>query len=702
MQLAEVTISNFKGLLDATFQPSSFACLVGENNAGKSSVLQAIAYALNRPSQLPTNLFYNTENSVEFALLFEGVTERDLGRLAEEHRVKIAAITNNGSLKLIVRYRQGDKVEVVIPKLVPRDARFRPDAIEAAFAGARAAQIRGIFEQHYPDVVFDAGVARNIGGAKELLEQHVARLPREALEPGESPLPSGIVSSITPLLPEPIYIPAVKNFNDDMKTSQSTSFGRLLGLLLEDMEPDLADINRALTQLNAIFNRLEDGDPEVDDRHRCVKELESLVETLLGQNFPRARVELRIPPPELKAILSSAQIYVDDGTRDLIDNKGDGIKRSLTFALLQAYVQQLAMRRQRAGEGNGDHRPLMFLFEEPELYLHPKSQKTLFNTLAGISRTHQVVVTTHSPLFFAPGVTASFVRVAKRPTEFKPVGELFPVNFVLDLEKAETFRLAKFENADAAFFSRRVVLFEGESDDAYCRHVAKVLNPLWDFEEKNIALVKVSGKGNFAKFRSFFDAFGIEVKIVADLDAIFEGYQHLGGNEAAGTARVRAIVAIDARIVAVGIKPELDRRQIKNKVSQDSWKAKYEAAKAALRQVQASGEVSEALLTELDALFTWEDDVARVRACREDRTARAELVPVIDALRQNGICVLTKGAIEDYYPPEAPVAGQKPERALAAAELVRDHESAVALSEPLTDGRVTELQEVFEEIFRGL
>ncbi|HKU27384.1 MAG TPA: hypothetical protein VJQ54_18075 [Candidatus Sulfotelmatobacter sp.] len=165
---------------------------------------------------------------------------------------------------------------------------------------------------------------------------------------------------------------------------------------------------------------------------------------------------------------------------------------------------------------------------------------------------------------------------------------------------------------------------------------------------------------------------------------------------------MQAIAAIDARIVALGITPELDRRQIKNKVNQDSWRTKYEAAKAALRQVQASGEVTEPLLTELDSLFTWEADVARVRACREDRATRAELVPIIDALRQDGICVLAKGAIEDYYPPEAPAAGQKPERALAAAELVRDQETAVALSEPLMDGRVTELQEVFEEIFRGL
>src|ERR1700722_10885052 len=116
MQLAEVTISNFKGLLDARFQPSSFACLVGENNAGKSSVLQAIAYALNRPPQLPSNLFYNAENPVEFVLQFIEVTERDLGRLVEEHRTKIDAITIDGSFTLIVRYRQGERVEVVIPK----------------------------------------------------------------------------------------------------------------------------------------------------------------------------------------------------------------------------------------------------------------------------------------------------------------------------------------------------------------------------------------------------------------------------------------------------------------------------------------------------------------------------------------------------------------------------------------------------------
>jgi len=404
----------------------------------------------------------------------------------------------------------------------------------------------------------------------------------------------------------------------------------------------------------------------------------------------------------LKSILSTAQIFVDDGSRDLIDNKGDGIKRSLTFALLQAYVHQLAERNEAEVEGQAVQRPLLFLFEEPELYLHPKSQRVLFSTLAQIASTHQVVVTTHSPLFFAPGVTASFVRVAKQVATPKPVGRLFPVNFILDDERAETFRLARYENADAAFFNRRIVLFEGESDDAYSKHVAKLLDPKWDFDTQNIGLVRVSGKGNFAKFRAFFASFGIDVKIVADLDALFDGYHHLGASQACEEARRTSLHAIDTRIAQLGTSREPAARQIKDKVNGDSWKNKYNQAKATLRQIQASKSVDDEQLQLLDQLFTWEQEVARVRVCIEDEVARAALVPWLDALRLEGICVLSKGAIEDYYPVGTSTSGPKPERALAAAAAVNNIAVAVALSSPLAMGRTTELQEIFSELFRDL
>jgi hypothetical protein len=42
-------------------------------------------------------------------------------------------------------------------------------------------------------------------------------------------LPTGIDKSIEPMLPDPIYIPAVKDLADDIKTSESTPFGKILG-----------------------------------------------------------------------------------------------------------------------------------------------------------------------------------------------------------------------------------------------------------------------------------------------------------------------------------------------------------------------------------------------------------------------------------------------------------------------------------------
>lgn len=702
MRLERVSVANFKGLKEVQFEPTRFSCLVGENNAGKSTILQAIVTALNRPTQIPRSLFYDEGLPVVFTLRFVDVSEEDLQRLAEEHRQKIEPLVVEGAFTMLVRYKLDEKVEIKILRKIPIEERYRDEAIDDLLKGKKGNAVTAAVTVQFPEFAADLPADLNITAAKAYLRERIGGLPPDSFEFSEGPLPSGIASSISTLLPEPIYIPAVKNLSDDLKTSQSTSFGRLLGLLLEDMTPDLATVNESLRKLDTLLNRVVEDGVEVDKRHDKVKGLEALVESLLSQNFPKVRVELRIPPPELRTILNTAQIFVDDGSKDLIEHKGDGIKRSLTFALLRAYVHHLTEMANAGGQGAAIGRPLLFMFEEPELYLHPRSQRVLFDTLAQIAQTHQVVVTTHSPLFFAPGVTAGFVRVAKRDAEPKPVGELHPVNFDLDVAKAEVFHLARFENADAGFFCGRVVLFEGESDDFFLRHVAKQINPEWDFEQRNIALIRVSGKGNFARFRQFFAAFGIDVTLVADLDALFDGYHHLGGSQQASILREQAIQQIDTRIAKLGVAAEPSRRQIKDKVTSESFRDRYAAAREALRKAQQAGQVGEDTLQQLDKLFTWENDIARIRVCREDDQSAQALVPLLDALRTTGICVLSAGAIEDYYPIGSPEVGPKPVRALAAARLVVDRETAVGLSKPLGAGRSPELVEVLDRLFSDL
>ncbi|MBX3495002.1 MAG: AAA family ATPase [Parvibaculum sp.] len=698
MKLEKIVIENFKGLLKAELSPSSFGCLVGENNAGKSTILQAIVYALNRPAQLPEQFYYNVDRAIEFKVTFSDILPADMLRLGDEPRGKIEGLIENGLLTVVVRYRLGEKCAITVMRKTPKEERYRPEVISEILKGKTGAAVNKAVADNFPEFAGGAPPKLNITDAKEYLKNQIAMLAENEFEMREAPLPTGINNSINALLPEAIYVPAVKDLGDELKTTQSTSFGRLIGLLLDDMKPDLAAIDESLQILNRLLNRTVAEGEVRDQRHQKVKELENAVEQFLKENFPSAKVELDIPPPELKTILSAAQIFVDDGSRDLIENKGDGIKRSLTFALLQAYVNRLRDVESVEEEGTKSA-PLIFLFEEPELYLHPKSQRVLFSTLARIAESHQVLVTTHSPLFFEPGVTASFVRVAKQEAKPKPIGVLYPVEFGLDQVNAEAFRLTRFENADAAFFSSRVVLLEGESDDSYLKHLARVLDPAWDFDKENIALVRVSGKGNFAKFRRFFSSFGLPVKIVADLDALFDGFEHLGAPEDVADLRRTILPAIDTCILEKKIPAEPSSSQIRDKVNKESWKKRYESAKAALRQIQKTNEVKPETLTLLDLLFVWEEDVARVKACREDAESRKLVIPLLDALRAHGICVLSKGSIEDYYPEGTPTAGPKPDRALKACERVENRQTATGLSEPFGPERRPELVEVITELF---
>ncbi len=701
MRLERIAISNFKGLRQAEYTPKSFSCLVGENNAGKSSVLQTVVYALNRPTELPRNVFYDEEQPITFKCTFAGVNDAHLARLVEEHREKIRPLIYDERFELVVRYRCGEKVDLKVIKKVPLAARLQEEQISEVLKGKKGNAIRAAFEEHYPEWTAGLPAGCNLTQAKEYLTEQIQQLPAEQFGFNEAPLPTGISSSIKSFLPDTIYIPAVKNINDDLKTTQSTSFGRLLGLLLEELSPDLENINSSLADLRRMLNRVVEEGVEIDDRHEKVKDLEILVEQFLGENFPRVKVELEVPPPELKTILNTAQIYVNDGTRDLIDHKGDGIKRSLTFALLRAYVHQLEKKKAGEQENAVPNQPLIFLFEEPELYLHPKSQRIFFDTLGAIANTYQVMVTTHSPIFFAPGVTAKFVRVTKRDDHPKPIGILYPVDFCLDVESAETFRLARFEHADAGFFGSKVVLFEGESDDLFLGHAAKLLNASWDFGRENIAMVRVGGKGNFSRFRKFFELFGIEVIVIADLDALFDGFHHLCASGHCTQIRDNILQTIDARINELGIQAELTSQQIKRKITKDSWRERYEAAKNALRQCQNGAQLDDGLINDIDKLFVWEQADARVKAVVEDAVARTAITPLLDALRHEGICVLSRGSIEDYYPDTAPKDGPKPDRAMRAVGLLPNRESIVAVCLPLADGRLPEFEEIFGRIFHA-
>lgn len=55
----------------------------------------------------------------------------------------------------------------------------------------------------------------------------------------------------------------------------------------------------------------------------------------------------------------------------------------------------------------------IFVIEEPETFLHPGAQRTLLDSLKRISDIHQVIITTHSPVF-ASEIDNKNIIVAKK------------------------------------------------------------------------------------------------------------------------------------------------------------------------------------------------------------------------------------------------------------------------------------------------
>lgn len=97
-------------------------------------------------------------------------------------------------------------------------------------------------------------------------------------------------------------------------------------------------------------------------------------------------VEVTIPADaRQRALRRQCEIMVDDGTPTLIEMKGDGVKSLAALSLLLG-------TRQRAASS-------ILALEEPESHLHPSAIHLLREVIQELSKKHQVVLTTHCPLF---------------------------------------------------------------------------------------------------------------------------------------------------------------------------------------------------------------------------------------------------------------------------------------------------------------
>lgn len=212
--------------------------------------------------------------------------------------------------------------------------------------------------------------------------------------------------------------------------------------------------------------------------------------------------------------------------------------------------------------------------------------------------------------------------------------------------------------------------------------------------------MKVGGKGSFGRYRHFFESFAVEVRIVADLDAIIDEFDKLGANTATAKLRAELIQEIDKHSAGVAT-PAMSKQQLSEVAGKRTFRDRYERCKAIADVIANGGSVSKEELAEFRDLFAEEATYLRRHVLASDERLRKSKDNLLTALRGDGVVVLSKGAIEAYYP-EGVEGGDKPSRALAACGRVASMDDIRSIchgaNELKTDDK-TELELAFECIF---
>jgi predicted ATPase len=118
-----------------------------------------------------------------------------------------------------------------------------------------------------------------------------------------------------------------------------------------------------------------------------LKDLSERVQGPLKEFLPSIQsVKIEISESNTRyALRRNINVIVDDGTATSIEHKGDGVKSLAALGLLK--------------NKNSRNGASLLAIEEPESHLHPSAIHQINDIIKQISKTSQVILTTHNPLF---------------------------------------------------------------------------------------------------------------------------------------------------------------------------------------------------------------------------------------------------------------------------------------------------------------
>jgi predicted ATP-dependent endonuclease of OLD family len=152
------------------------------------------------------------------------------------------------------------------------------------------------------------------------------------------------------------------------------------------------------------------------------------------------------------------------------------------------------------------------LIEEPEMFLHPQMQRSLYKTLCRIGEKNQVIYTTHSPHFVTVPDYNQVVLVRKAAGATK----VFLSGLPTDMSRREKLIKELDPERNELFFATRLLIVEGDTEKLAFPEYCKTLGI--DLDIAGATIIEVGGKRNLLEFALIAISFGIPTGIVYDKD----------------------------------------------------------------------------------------------------------------------------------------------------------------------------------------
>ena len=526
MELKQIEINKFKSIDSISINIDDLAILIGENNAGKTNILKALElFYQDSVRGINEEYFYfkNQNQPISISITYDKLTENERTQKYLKHWIYNDSI----KVKKVIEWdnhSQKHKMILFGWQAKPKEVHFDLSKFDEY-----KSQLDNIIESHsLPDYFkTDKGTVTQASYKQGILK-HITEGKVEFGDPGWEMNPGGYKEVFSDLLPMFYLVPAVKDAQDESKTTQQTMLGKLLNDLTNRIiskNPKFEEVKKQIEGLKKYLNKSEEGDDS--ERLQEIKDFEEILSSMISENMPGTKVGIEIVTPELIDLFKDTKITLDDALSTSIDSKGHGLQRALIFAYIRAYAKTISTIETEEGSFS---RNFILAIEEPELYLHPNGQRKMMNVLRNISKNDQVLICTHSN-FFVDMFDYQNIIVVNRdnsgPTNvFQVTEEIFKTEDEESRKRLKkTFRyLSLFDlSRSEMFFSKKVVLVEGDTENFIVPFWASRLaqkDKRYDFSSNNICVIECGGKTNIHIFMRVLNKFKIPYVVIHDIDPI--------------------------------------------------------------------------------------------------------------------------------------------------------------------------------------